>query len=591
MHSSSLAHDIVFNFAFYSISVDSDPSANTSSEKKPEPSAPTVDGELYRTPVYHGIYSGIVGDAYISFLGTGDFEIYVNAGEGYDPWLSGKWALNDDKTKLDLTQNSSADSGLTGAKAGQAKTYTADKNGVFRIDAYFPSGGTAKFEFKPSRDAVGSSPADPTPSPTPTPAPVGKDSIVLKAHDSIYDGAVTCDAVLSLKPDKTWSMQTTVYGSTVDNAATGTWKENADKSLTLKVKTKFDGAELPDSFKLDYNEATGKYSGTVKLTCNGEFTFTLRFEGGKGAEKNVKVKGIKLDKQSLDLSVGDSATLTATVSPSDASNKSVEWSSADESVAGVAGGKVTAKAAGTAVITATTKDGSFSASCKVTVAQPGADEEHYTAKSSSKCNGFPMSLQFDNGSFKLNVDTIFFDASEWFFGTYSFNADKTELTLNSNYNPNGPHLEAAEATDGGPVTLKSDNGTFTIVVKDPSQSGVNGTFTPTVGSGSQQQTSTAKYELFAADAASSVKAKLCLNKDTSFRMLVDTGDGYKEVASGTWMHTLALNVVLTIKNQAAPDSLPKNINLEKELLSFHYSGSVSYTAGSVTYNFAFASNK
>lgn len=46
------ANGIVFNFAFCSISVDSDPSANTSSEKKHEPSAPTVDGELYRTPVY-----------------------------------------------------------------------------------------------------------------------------------------------------------------------------------------------------------------------------------------------------------------------------------------------------------------------------------------------------------------------------------------------------------------------------------------------------------------------------------------------------------------------------------------------------------
>lgn len=84
----------------------------------------------------------------------------------------------------------------------------------------------------------------------------------------------------------------------------------------------------------------------------------------------VSVTGISLDKTTLSLVVSESATLTETVVPANASNKSVVWTSSDESVATVAAGKVTALAAGSTTITATTEDGSFTASCAVTVAAP-----------------------------------------------------------------------------------------------------------------------------------------------------------------------------------------------------------------------------
>lgn len=80
----------------------------------------------------------------------------------------------------------------------------------------------------------------------------------------------------------------------------------------------------------------------------------------------IAVTGVKLDKTTLTLNAGKSAQLTATVSPSNATNKSVTWSSNNSNVS-VSGGKVTAKTAGSAIVTVTTADGGYTAQCNVTV--------------------------------------------------------------------------------------------------------------------------------------------------------------------------------------------------------------------------------
>ena len=77
------------------------------------------------------------------------------------------------------------------------------------------------------------------------------------------------------------------------------------------------------------------------------------------------INGITLDQTAATLTEGETLTLTATVSPDDATDKTVTWSTSDASVATVADGVVTAVAAGTATITATAGD--YSATCVVTV--------------------------------------------------------------------------------------------------------------------------------------------------------------------------------------------------------------------------------
>ena len=82
----------------------------------------------------------------------------------------------------------------------------------------------------------------------------------------------------------------------------------------------------------------------------------------------TRVTGVTLDRRTLTLEEGETRRLIASVTPSQATNQSVSWSSSNESVAWVSStGLVTARRNGRATITVTTADGSYRATCEVTV--------------------------------------------------------------------------------------------------------------------------------------------------------------------------------------------------------------------------------
>ena len=111
--------------------------------------------------------------------------------------------------------------------------------------------------------------------------------------------------------------------------------------------------------------------GIITAKKSGEATITAK-SGSCIAECKVTItvsaESVTLDKTSLSLAIGESATLTATVKPDDATDKTVAWSSSDESVAKVDNGKVTAVKSGKATVTA--KCGVKTAECAVTVTVP-----------------------------------------------------------------------------------------------------------------------------------------------------------------------------------------------------------------------------
>ena len=118
-------------------------------------------------------------------------------------------------------------------------------------------------------------------------------------------------------------------------------------------------------------------NGIVKAIKKGTATITAKTDdGGFTAtcvitvnEGDKKVTGITLTPTTNTIKPGDSFVIIPTITPVDAADKSVTWSSSDSSIARVdSSGKVTALKAGTVTITATTNDGGYKATCTVTVA-------------------------------------------------------------------------------------------------------------------------------------------------------------------------------------------------------------------------------
>ena len=131
------------------------------------------------------------------------------------------------------------------------------------------------------------------------------------------------------------------------------WTETTDNKISVDT-TKFSG-EQPYAVWAKLITSSGTYYDETIYTMTGT----------KAAE--IDVTGVALDKTTLSLVQDSSYTLTATITPSDATNKKLIWKSDDENIATVENGKVTAKSVGTTTITVSTDDGDYTATCKVDV--------------------------------------------------------------------------------------------------------------------------------------------------------------------------------------------------------------------------------
>ena len=118
----------------------------------------------------------------------------------------------------------------------------------------------------------------------------------------------------------------------------------------------------------DDGEVTALSAGTADITVSsGEISATCAVTV---KEPVISVESVSLDVQQLELNIGETYTLQATVLPENATNKGIKWSSDDSEIATVdESGLVTAVSLGETVITVITDDGSKTASCMLTVSQ------------------------------------------------------------------------------------------------------------------------------------------------------------------------------------------------------------------------------
>lgn len=122
--------------------------------------------------------------------------------------------------------------------------------------------------------------------------------------------------------------------------------------------------------------ATVSQSGKVTAVSEGTTIISVSTEDGKEMAtctvtvRFQHVESISLDKSNLQMYVGKTATLVATVSPSNANNPAVTWTSSNPDVASVnESGVITALTEGNTTITASSVDGNKTATCSVSVAE------------------------------------------------------------------------------------------------------------------------------------------------------------------------------------------------------------------------------
>lgn len=162
---------------------------------------------------------------------------------------------------------------------------------------------------------------------------------------------------------------------------------NVGYSMTLKLDiTPSNATNKSVTWSSSNSNVVSVSDGSIKTLSPGTATITAKsVDGNKTATalvtvigsstiiiptptiNNISVNSISLSPTSSILNSGQTITLTPIISPSNATNKGVNWSSSNTSVATVSNGVVTAKSGGIVVITATTLDGSKKATSTITV--------------------------------------------------------------------------------------------------------------------------------------------------------------------------------------------------------------------------------
>jgi uncharacterized protein YjdB len=137
--------------------------------------------------------------------------------------------------------------------------------------------------------------------------------------------------------------------------------ENAtDKSVTWT-------SEDPTIATVEDGVVTAVAEGHTTIIATGSDGITWAGCSVYVTDPNPSVKSVSLNESTLEIDLGENSTLTATVMPYNAVDKSVIWESSDTDVATVANGVITAVGVGETTIKVTTVDGGFTATCIVTV--------------------------------------------------------------------------------------------------------------------------------------------------------------------------------------------------------------------------------
>lgn len=194
--------------------------------------------------------------------------------------------------------------------------------------------------------------------------PVGK--VELKGEESSYQAALTLNEDNAVLPWYTLSANgENASNVSIESTQKGILiKSNHLKSVKIIGKNDVETKELTintDEDAVLLKEKDNYLAAYTDTDKNGTYDTLI-------AESDVVlVTDVSLNKKDTALKIGETTTLTVTITPENATNRNVSWSSSDEKIATVKDGVITAVAEGKAAITVTTEDGDKTAVCNVTV--------------------------------------------------------------------------------------------------------------------------------------------------------------------------------------------------------------------------------
>ena len=197
----------------------------------------------------------------------------------------------------------------------------------------------------------------------------GTVTITAVSKESLKSSAVTIKVLSHITDVTVTGPSGTLYTDTKYKfTAKITPDDTTDNKTVIWSVSDSNIAQIATDGTLSFKKAgTVDVIATVKATSSNTVIKKLTVTGVK---RVINVSSVALDKTTVNLKKGETVKINATVAPADADNKEVTYTSSNSAVAKVDNtGLVTAIAPGDAVITVTTKDGSKTATCKVTVAK------------------------------------------------------------------------------------------------------------------------------------------------------------------------------------------------------------------------------